>query len=182
MSERSLSGLLDLAWSRIEAGVKDASAPARNLAMATATPDGPAVRTMVLRGADREACALEVQTDAASAKVAELAADPRAALLVWDERASLQVRMRVRVEVVAGAEADGAWDRVPEEARFNYGGAPEPGRPIPDPEAYEPGAERARFAVLRCHVLAIEALLLEEPTLRALYRREDGLAGAWLAP
>ena len=181
MSRRSLEDLLDLAWSRLEAGVEDASAASRNLAMATVADGGPAVRTMVLRGADRGAATLEVQTDAASAKVAELAADPRAALLVWDAEASLQLRIRTRVEVVTGAAADRAWDRVPEKARSNYGGRPEPGRPMPSPEAYEPGAERARFARLLFSVEAIEALLLEDPTLRALFRREDGFGGEWLA-
>lgn len=77
---------------------------------------------------------------------------------------------------------DAVWDRVPEEARPNYGGAPEPGRAIPSPDAYAPGAERARFAVLRCRVEAVEALRLTDPPLRAEFRREDGFAGRWLAP
>ena len=39
-----------------------------------------------------------------------------------------------------------------------------------------------RFAVLRCLAEEIDAVSLAEPHRRALFRRADGFAGAWLAP
>ena len=157
-----LAALLDLAWARIEAGVADPAAAARTPALATAGPDGPEVRTLVLRAADRGAGTLDLHADAASAKVAQLRADPRAALHVWDAGASLQIRVRGVIELLDGGEADAVWARVP--------------------EAHEPRAERARFAVLRCRADEIEALLLADPHRRALFRRADAFAGEWLAP
>ena len=154
--EPSLSGMLDLAWSRLEAGVRDASAPARTPALATLGPEGPEIRTLVLRAADRGAGTLDLHADAASAKVAQLRADPRAALHLWDAGVSLQVRVRGRVSVLTGAEADEAWAAVPEAARSSYGGEPAPGRPLTSPEAREAGAERGRFAVLRLRAGALE--------------------------
>jgi general stress protein 26 len=174
----TLEELHDLAWSRLEAGVSDASAPARNLVLATVGPDGPEARTLVLRGADREAGTLEMHGDAASAKVAQLRADPRAAVHLWDAGASLQVRLRGEVEVISGEEADAAWERVPEGARFNYGGTPAPGEPIAAPVAHEPGAERGRFAMLRLRAREVEVLLLGERHLRAVFA--DG--ARWVAP
>ena len=178
----SLPELLDLVWARIEAGVADASAPARTPALATLGEGGPEIRTLVLRAADRGAGTLDLHADAASAKVAQLRADPRAALHVWDAGASLQLRLRARVEVLTGEGADAAWARVPEAARANYGGAPAPGQPLARPEALEPRAERARFAVLRCRAKEVEALLLADPHRRAVYARADGFAGGWVAP
>ena len=180
MTEPSLDALRDLAWSRLEAGVSDRSAPARNLVLATIGPDGPEARTLVLRAADRSAGTLDLHADVASAKVAELRADPRAALHLWDAGASLQVRLRGRVAVVNGAEADALWDRIPEAARANYGGAPEPGEPIPEPASHEPVASRDRFAPLRFRARELEALLLSERHLRAVF--EAGAPGRWVAP
>lgn len=179
---RTLAGLLDLAWSRLEAGVSDPGAAARNLTLATVADGAPRARTLVIRGASREAAWVEAHTDGASHKVAELRAEPRAAVHVWDADHALQVRLRARAEVLCGDAVAEAWARVPEAGRWNYGGHPAPARPIASPEAYEPGAERARFAVLRLRVEALEALLLEEPHLRALYEHGDGFAGRWIAP
>lgn len=174
----TLEELHDLAWSRLEAGVSDASAPARNLVLATIGPGGPEARTLVLRAADRGAGTLDLHADAASAKVGQLRADPRAAAHLWDAGASLQVRLRGEVEVISGEGADAAWDRVPEAARVNYGGEPAPGGPIADPGAHEPGAARGRFAILRLRAREVEALLLGERHLRAVF--SDG--ARWLAP
>ena len=181
MSEgRTLASLLDLAWGRIEAGL-EGEAPARQFVLATVADGRPAARTMVLRGADRGAGTIETHTDVASPKVAELRADPQAVIHVWDEDASIQIRLRSRVEVVTGPEAHAIWEGVPEGARDNYGGEPAPGEPIERPEDYEPGASRERFAVLRARVDEIDLLSLDDPALRALYERSDGFAGRWLA-
>ena len=178
--ERTLASLLDLAWSRIEAGL-EGDAPAAQFVLATVADGRPAARTMVLRGASRADATVETHTDVASPKVAELRADPAAVIHVWDEPASLQIRIRARIEVLTGAEADPIWEGVPEDARTNYGGEPAPGEPIDTPDDYEPGAARERFAVLRAHVEALDLLSLDDPPLRALYERGDGFAGRWLA-
>ena len=178
---RTLSSLLDLAWSRIEAGLEE-DVPARQFVLATVADGRPAARTMVLRGASRGDGTVETHTDLASPKVAALRADPEAVIHVWDEPVSLQIRARVRIEIVAGPEVDPIWDDVPEGARDNYGGEPAPGEPIERPEDYEPGAARERFAVLRAHVEALDLLSLEDPPLHALYERLDSFAGRWLAP
>lgn len=178
----SLPGLLDLAWVRLEAGAASARVPARNLALATATREGPRIRTLVLRAADRGAGTLDLHADLASRKIVELREDPRAMLHVWDEAASLQIQARARAEILAGEAVEAIWARVPEAARSHYGGAPDPGRPIPSPDAYEPSTLRERFTVLRFHVEAIETLLLSQTVLRAAFRREGGFMGEWLAP
>jgi hypothetical protein len=135
----------------------------------------------VLRSADRGAASLGLHTDGASGKVAELAADPRATLHVWDPRGRLQLRLRCVVSVRPGTDAE--WGRVPDPSRRAYGGTPPPGRPIPAPDAYDPRIERDRFTVLDARIEEIDILHLgEERHLRALFRRHDGWRGGWLAP
>ncbi|RDC75500.1 pyridoxamine 5'-phosphate oxidase [Rhodovulum sp. 12E13] len=177
-----LETLLRDAWQRLCRGVTDRRAPARHPVLATqAMGGGGEARTVVLRAASPSAGRVEIHTDALSAKVCELEAEPRATLLVWDDKARLQIRLRVTARLVhADAEA---WARVPQAARGAYGGDPPPGRPIAAPEAHAPGAARERFTRLVCTIDEIELLHLgAERHRRAVYRRADGWAGALRAP
>ena len=169
-------------WQRLRRGVADRRAPARHPVLATqAEAGGGAARVVVLRGADSAAATLEIHTDAASAKMRDLATDPRATLLVWDARARLQIRLRATVLAAPGDAA--AWARIPQPARRAYGGHPAPGTPIPAPDAFDPAPDPARFTVLTCTVEQIDALRLDDAMhRRALFRREDGWRGQWLAP
>ena len=186
MSEwfETLEGLRARVWQRLGRGVADRRAPARHPTLATVGEDGaPEARTVVLRGASEGAGSVTIYTDAASAKVAELAREPRAALHVWEPKDRLQIRLALTVTVRTGAALDPLWDALSPEARRAYGGWPEPGVPIDDPVAdYAETRERARFAVLEGRVERIEALHLGEWHRRADYSRADGFAGAWIAP
>lgn len=179
----TLAGLHDAAWDGLRRGAAGAEAPMREVGLATIGADGaPRVRTVVLRAVRRDEAVIEVQTDRASAKVAELAAEPRAALLAWDPGLRLQVRLRVEIEVLTGPEVDAAWEAMPVEARRNHGGQPPPGRPMARADAYRETAERDRFAVLRGHVTALESLHLGEFHRRAEFDLADGFAGRWIGP
>lgn len=72
----------------------------RTPVLSTLTPDGPSARVIVVRSVDADACALEIFTDARSAKVAEIAADPRVALTFWDPQTSEQLRMTAEARAV----------------------------------------------------------------------------------
>jgi pyridoxamine 5'-phosphate oxidase len=177
---RDLAATLDAAWEVLEAGVTDRGAPARHVVLATTGTQGPEARLLVLRGADRAAGTLTLHSDAASAKVAELTVDPRAALLVWDPEGRVQIRLRTRVAVRPGGAAD--WSRLPDASRALYGGRPLPGAPIATPDAHRPAPDPARFAVLTATVHEIETLRLADPHERARFLRSDGFAGTWVAP
>ncbi|MEL7460882.1 MAG: pyridoxamine 5'-phosphate oxidase family protein [Pseudomonadota bacterium] len=177
MTPPTLEDTLNDVWQRLGRGVADRRAPARHPVLATAGPDGGEARMVVLRGADRASGCLEIHTDAASAKVAELRANPKATVLIWDPKARLQIRLRVDVTITVG---DGpAWARVPDTARGVYGGSPPPGAPIDTPGDHAANPTPARFAVLTCTIREIETLTLDDPHRRARFR--DNTAG-WIAP
>lgn len=177
----TLSAFLDEAWQRLSRGVADRRAGARHPVLATAGAQGPEARMVVLRGADRAAARLTIHTDAASGKVAELRADPRATLLVWEPRAQLQIRMRATALLRPGSADE--WARVPEGARRVYGGTPAPGTPIPAPDAHAPAAEPTRFLVVDCTLTEIDLLHLGRSRhRRARFTRADAWAGHWVAP
>ena len=126
-----LPATLAAAWDTLDAGTRDRAAPARHIVLATTGPHGPEARLLVLRATDRTAGTLTLWTDTATAKTAELAQDPRAALLVWDPEARLQIRLRARLTLRPGTPAE--WSALPDAAKALYGGTPAPGAPDPVP-------------------------------------------------
>lgn len=178
-----LAALFDRAWGVLRQGVEDRTAAARVLALATVAADGaPAVRNVILRAADRSAATVDVHTDARSAKVAALRAEPRAAAVIWDPATQLQLRLSGEIAILAGAAVAEDWNRVPRAARVSYGNDPPPGEPIAGPGDYVSGDGAGVFAVLRLSVAWIDVLHLGDTHTRALFRRADGWHGQWLSP
>jgi hypothetical protein len=175
-----LAATLAAAWDILDAGTRDRAAAARHIVLATTGAHGPEARLLVLRASDRAAATLTLWTDAATAKASELAADPRAALLVWDPETRLQIRLRAQVTLRSGTPAE--WTALPDPARALYGGAPAPGHPIPSPAARAVTPDPARFTVLTATIHEIETLRLADPHERARFTRADGFTGLWLAP
>jgi pyridoxamine 5'-phosphate oxidase len=169
------SDLLDRVWSHLTRGVADRRHPARHPVLATMGADGPEARILVLRAARRAEGVLELHTDALSPKVAQIAGEPRVALHVWVPKDRLQIRMRARAEVVPGDPA--LFASLPDAARANYGGAVPGG----EPEKRTAEGDPARFALIRCTLLEIDALELSDPHRRALSVGPDW-QGRWIAP
>lgn len=183
MSEE-LAGLLDRAWTLLEHGAAHGAAATRTLTLATVgTAGGAEARMVALRRADRRAGRLEIHVDAASGKIAEIAAEPRGTLLAWDPGENVQLRLRSRLRVGTGPDIADRWEATPEGARFHYGGTPTPGTSIPARTAYRDGAEFERMAVIWADIAEIEVLDLEaSPHGRATFAAADGFKGRWIAP
>jgi pyridoxamine 5'-phosphate oxidase len=179
----SLPTTLDQVWLRLGRGVVDRKTDARHPILATAGAGGPESRIVVLRQADRALSAVSVYTDIRSAKITDLRQEVRAGLLVWEQKARLQIRLRVHVEIKSGETVAEQWRRVPEAARKVYGSEPGPGTPIGDPQQLKSLANPKAFAVLMCHVKEIETLYLG-PDLhrRAKFSADSAWTGQWLAP
>jgi len=179
-----LAATFDEVWRELEQGVADRHAPARHPAVATVGRDGGGeVRTVVLRGADRQAGRVEFHTDVAASKVAEIRAAPRLALMVWNAHDRLQIRLRATAEVRTGAAVADIWAELAEIERANYGGAPAPGTPVAAPEDHEAASDPERFAVVRCALDEIETLHLgPDRHRRARFTADARWRGTWLAP
>ena len=86
-------------------------------ALATATPDGrPSARMVLLKGAD--ARGLVFFTNLSSRKGDELAANPRAALVLYWHGLGRQIRVEGRVEQLPRAEVDVYWRTRPRGSRI----------------------------------------------------------------
>ena len=107
-----------------------ASAVPEAAALATATTDGlPSVRMVLVKRADERGFAFH--TNLESRKGAELAANPRAALLFHWRELGRQVRVEGAVERLSEAEADAYFRTRPRESRLAAWASPQ-SRPIAD--------------------------------------------------
>jgi pyridoxamine 5'-phosphate oxidase len=179
----SLPTTLDQVWLRLGRGVVDRKADARHPMLATAGAGGPEARIVVLRQAVRALSAVSVYTDIRSAKITDLRQETRASLLVWEQKARLQIRLRAHVEILSGQAVAEQWQRVPSAARNVYGSQPSPGTPMDHPNQLLAQANPDVFAVLVCNIKEIETLYLG-PDLhqRAKFCADTAWAGQWLAP
>lgn len=140
----------------------------RTPVLATATPQGPSARVIVLRVLDADTRCLEIFTDARSAKVGEIAAEPLVALTFWDPETSEQLR----IAGPAGAVEDDArlaarWAAIGTAGQALYDGDPR------------------RFVVLEVVWRSWDWLWIgAEPHRRARFRwTPDGRRdAAWAAP
>lgn len=190
-----LDASLATAWHLIETGVHDRQVPAHTPTLANVAADGaPALRTVVLREADRAAGWVQIHTDRRARKAADLARNPRAALHIYDPAQKIQVRLGGRAVLhLDDAVADAAWAASRHFSRECYRVTPGPGAmlDVPGgqalPPSDDPEAGRESFAAVRLHLDEIEWLYLAAAGhRRAVFTRaaEEGGAwtGQWLAP
>jgi 3-hydroxyisobutyrate dehydrogenase len=180
------------AWSLLTAGAANRNEAFHTPAVATVSRDGtPAVRTVVLRGADPDEWRVRFHTDARAAKVPEIELGPAIEIHAYDAERKIQVRLACRASVhTSDAVAERAWRESPPGCREIYRTRPESGRPLDSP--HEAGEEtdggedagRGNFCVVDCEVRALEWLYLAaRGHRRARFVREDGrIAKTWLVP
>ena len=97
-----LAATLKFAWQMMGRGVQDRRSAFHTPVLATHSADGPQARVLVLRACDVARRALTFHTDTRSAKMPELALDPRVALTFYDAARKAQVRINGTACVQAG--------------------------------------------------------------------------------
>ncbi len=159
----------------------------RNAQLATVTAGGrPALRTLVLRGFEREPePVIETHSDARAGKVADILRCPAVALLAWSSEERLQLRFSGMASLHGGdALARQRWDALSEGARQPYGLALHPGRPAPAPNDGAHLADPfALFTVVRVTLAEVDVLRLADGGGQTRARgvfSGDGLRAAWV--
>jgi pyridoxamine 5'-phosphate oxidase len=181
------------ALSLLKRGVKDRRSGMHTFTVATIGPQGaPSLRTVVNRGFDLETRTLRFHTDARSPKLAELRADSRAAVHVYDPRAKVQLRMETLATIHADdALRQTAWAATRDFSRECYRVVPAPGDRLDKPDdvvfqqssSGEEGAEN--FLAVSLAIQTLEWLYLaHQGHRRARFVWDDAgaLSQTWLVP
>ncbi len=175
-------------------GVADRRHAFHTPTLATLGLDGaPRARTLVLRGCDARARELRLHTDRRAAKWAELCAEPRCAVHLYDAGAAIQLRLAGRASLHdADSVADAAWGATRPFSRLIYAVEPAPASAVAAPPAAprapadDHPAARENFAAIVFRWHALEWLwLAAEGHRRARFAWAEGAEGpdaTWLVP
>jgi len=187
----------DHAWSLLERGAHDRQSSFHAPVIATASPEGPQVRTVTLRHADRATATVRFNADARGGLVAQLRAEPRAALHAYSTPDKTQLRLQTRARLhLHDTLAELTWESCSPSAKRCYL-VPPPGstsdlpssglsadleRRAPTPSESAEGFER--FCVVELQIAEVEWLHLHAiHKRRARFTlREGQWVGAWLTP
>lgn len=186
----SLQDICADAFRQISRGVTDRRSPFRTPTLATMGANGrPGLRSVVLRSFDEATRRLVIHSDRRAAKLAEIAANPRVALHVWDDGAQVQVRLDGAATSQPEDVARTEWDRLHAGSRDAYRTRPVPGTALADPtvadtDRVDEDAAYANFTVIAVHVDGMEWLhLARDGHRRAAFTwTADGRQAEWLVP
>lgn len=190
-----LGASYDEAWRLIARGVSDRRSAFHTPAVATIGVDGcPTVRTVVLRGADPATGQLRFHTDRRARKVAEIDANPKMSLHVYDKKPKIQVRINGQGEChTDGPFKDAAWTASQAMSRECYRVNKGPGTQVGEPDDWliardvdELDVGKENFVAVSVRVQSIEWLYLARGGhRRAIFHLDDKgtMAQAnWLVP
>ena len=177
---------IDALWRELTRAGVDRRHPWRVVAFCTQGTEGPAARSVILRRVWVDDRVLVFYTDARSAKVAELTACPKVALLMWDPGH----RRQLRVDGTASLEQDAAsvdqhWAGVPEAARRDYASTAAPGAEVSDASpqggaSLDLSAARRHFTVVKAQVQTMDFLQLDRDAHHRGRYDWDAVRGEWV--
>ncbi|MGB3548415.1 MAG: pyridoxamine 5'-phosphate oxidase family protein [Saprospiraceae bacterium] len=192
----NLADLLSHCWQQLTRARHDRHSPFRLATLATLDLSGaPALRMVVMRSVSRADNELGCYTDLRSAKVGQLQADPRASLLFWDKKHSLQIRAAGIMRLADQDTAEELFDRLSKNSRTTYATRSAPGTSQPGPtddlppdwenlDLAETDFACANFQPLLLSVTSLDVLQLGRPRhLRAQYVLSGNeWQGEWVTP
>ena len=183
-----ITKVLPAAWDFMEEGVRDRHSLAHTPVVSTLDVDGkPNSRCMVLRAVDRQKTTLVFHTDRRSIKANELKSSSEGAVLFYDPKRKIQLRLRCGLLLdTDSVETNERWGKMKEMSKVCYQSNLAPGDPISDPEQVQfLGEGFENFAILTATVKRLEWLYLSfRGNRRAIFdwSRTGGEDGKWLVP
>ena len=196
----NLAGALERSWRLLEEAIGDPTSPVRTPVLISVSTDGLAQgRTVVLRGFNRQRRQLTIYTDARSAKVAQLRAQPTCTLVAYQPNPMMQLRLSTNAIVNHNNEiTHEAWAVMPGPNRCNYLTDPDPGsisvqatdgRPVINAESVPTNHENeiaySHFSVIVFTIKELEWLYLPRRGHRRAqftWDEANSLQSDWLIP
>jgi len=196
----NLAGALERSWRLLEEAIGDPISPVRTPVLISVSTDGLAQgRTVVLRGFNRQQRQLTIYTDARSAKVAQLRAQPTCTLVAYQPNPMMQLRLSTNAIVNHNNEiTHEAWAVMPGPNRCNYLTDPDPGsisvqatdgRPVINAESVPTNDENeiaySHFSVIVFTIKELEWLYLPRCGHRRAqftWDEANSLQSDWLIP
>jgi 3-hydroxyisobutyrate dehydrogenase len=161
-------------WCMLEDAVLNRKSDFRTPIFISSNNDEPDGRVVVLRGADQNQCSLSFHSDYRSNKVNLLKQNPKGALVFYDKKEKIQLRIKVDCTInFKNNISKNAWKKTQQISRKCYLASLAPGTKMEKPgssidekfEAFEYSFEESEmgednFCVVTCKIITIEWLYL----------------------
>ena len=161
-------------WSMLEEGVLNRKSDFRTPIFISSNNDEADGRVVVLRGADKNQYSLSFHSDYRSNKVNLLMQNPKGALVFYDKKEKIQLRIKVECSInFKNNISKKAWEKTQQISRKCYLASLAPGTKLEEPgssidkkfEAFEYSFEESEmgednFCVVTCKIISIEWLYL----------------------
>ncbi len=196
--DSNLENLPDKIWGALSEACGKPQSPFRMPAFASTNQFETAVRTVILRRAERPERRLTCFSDVRSTKIRELKLNSRVQWLFYHPVQRVQIRAMAQAFVYNKNQvAREFWDRMPLKQRINYCASELPGSPLVEPGDSIPAVLRSdavrdselevgyhNFAVIVTEVDQFEWLRLADDGHRRAVIRWGGekYSGIWLVP
>lgn len=185
-------------WNMLFQATVKRNDPMRTPVMGTVSPNGPRLRTVVLRQADTQQKKLLFFTDIRSSKIQEIGQTPAISTLYWHPQKKVQIRCRGQASWShQDKQCREIWEKLNAAGRRSYATGEAPGTSVaastdgvPDAWNEMTGEAQTRlafahFAIIHQDVEEMEGLHLEQNGhQRALFQRksDDRWSATWLIP
>jgi pyridoxamine 5'-phosphate oxidase len=142
---RSPEDQLELALASLEHGAKKRRSGFHHGVLATLAPTGPAARTLILRGLEREPLAIRFHCDSRSQKLNEIVENPKAEACFYSPADRLQIRLAGELTCFTEGEiVEKAWEETQLLSKRVYLAGQAPGTQLDDPSQALPDHLRDR--------------------------------------
>lgn len=163
---------------------KERAHPFKYFYLATSSEIKPALRTLVLRQVEND-FSIVFYTDKRSSKVTELVKNPNVALLFFNHKSLLQIRIEGNAELIEDKlRLEEIWAKMPEHSKRDYTTLNAPGSKTSNAENIDYFTSSANFCAIRVSATQLEYLQLQRANhIRAAFEyKNEKWEGRFLVP
>ena len=174
-------------WICMDKGVNDRLSDYHTFSLSTSGKMIPGIRTVVLRGCDKEKQSIIFHTNNLTKKVNEIQDNPNVGALFYDKKEKVQIRFNGIAVINNGDEyCKNRWNKMSAQSQECYYQNISPGKNIESPGIVKNKLENKlseNFTVITININKIDWLYLSSAGhTRVKFLKNDGFTGQWVAP
>ena len=186
-NHNNTSEIYENIWESLDKGVKDRFSDYHTFSLATSSKNIAEIRTVVLRGYDRQNQSIIFHTNNSTNKINEIKNNPSVGALFYDRKGKIQIRCNGDAVINNMDQyCKERWNKMSAQSQECYYQNISPGQNIESPEIVKNKLENKlskNFTVITINISKIDWLYLSSKGhTRVKFLKNDGFTGQWIAP
>jgi len=186
-NHNNTSEIYENIWESLDKGVKDRFSDYHTFSLATSSKNIAEIRTVVLRGYDRQNQSIIFHTNNLTNKINEIKNNPSVGALFYDRKGKIQIRCNGDAVINNMDQyCKERWNKMSAQSQECYYQNISPGKNIESPGIVKNKLENKlskNFTVITINISKIDWLYLSSKGhTRVKFLKNDGFTGQWIAP